>query len=229
MGFPGGSDGKASTCNSGDRVRFLGWEDPLEKEMAILSTLLPGKSHGRRSLIGHSPWGRKESDTTEWLHFHFPHIINYICLSMFFLLGQKPNKTHIWSYHSNHCWKVTSFLRVGAKSKLVTQSCLSWVGTGNSVFARLAPPLQAPYHWSAYSGWFSLLDCDAWKVCLRLRDNGLLAKPTHGDIIRFAPPLVIKEDEILEAVEIINKTILSFWGWWQFSVAPGSQLETCSS
>uniref|UniRef100_A0ABI7WPD1 Ornithine aminotransferase n=1 Tax=Felis catus TaxID=9685 RepID=A0ABI7WPD1_FELCA len=53
-------------------------------------------------------------------------------------------------------------------------------------------------------------DCDAWKVCLRLRDNGLLAKPTHGDIIRFAPPLVIKEDEIQESVEIINKTILSF-------------------
>lgn len=53
-------------------------------------------------------------------------------------------------------------------------------------------------------------DYDAWKVCLRLRDNGLLAKPTHGDIIRFAPPLVIKEDEILESVEIINKTVLSF-------------------
>lgn len=53
-------------------------------------------------------------------------------------------------------------------------------------------------------------DYDAWKVCLRLRDNGLLAKPTHGDIIRLAPPLVIKEDEIQEAVEIINKTILSF-------------------
>ena len=33
--------------------------------------LLPGKSHGRRSLVGCSPWGRKESDTTEWLHFHF--------------------------------------------------------------------------------------------------------------------------------------------------------------
>lgn len=58
-------------------------------------------------------------------------------------------------------------------------------------------------------GHFSL-DYDAWKVCLRLRDNGLLAKPTHGDIIRFAPPLVIKEDEIQESVEIINKTILSF-------------------
>uniref|UniRef100_A0A8B9QIM0 Ornithine aminotransferase n=1 Tax=Apteryx owenii TaxID=8824 RepID=A0A8B9QIM0_APTOW len=53
-------------------------------------------------------------------------------------------------------------------------------------------------------------DCDAWKVCLRLRDNGLLAKPTHGDIIRLAPPLVIKEDEIRECIEIIHKTLLSF-------------------
>ncbi|XP_008592498.1 PREDICTED: ornithine aminotransferase, mitochondrial isoform X2 [Galeopterus variegatus] len=53
-------------------------------------------------------------------------------------------------------------------------------------------------------------DYDAWNVCLRLRDNGLLAKPTHGDIIRLAPPLVIKEDEIRESVEIIIKTILSF-------------------
>ncbi|NWW82130.1 OAT protein, partial [Climacteris rufus] len=53
-------------------------------------------------------------------------------------------------------------------------------------------------------------DCDAWKVCLRLRDHGLLAKPTHGDIIRLAPPLVIKEDEIRESIDIIHKTILSF-------------------
>ena len=45
------------------RVRSLGWEDPLEKEMA------PGKSHGQRSLVGYSPWGRKQSDTTEGLHF----------------------------------------------------------------------------------------------------------------------------------------------------------------
>ncbi|TNN03440.1 hypothetical protein fugu_000469, partial [Takifugu bimaculatus] len=41
-------------------------------------------------------------------------------------------------------------------------------------------------------------DCDAWKVCLRLRDNGLLAKPTHGDIIRLAPPLTINEEELHE-------------------------------
>ncbi len=47
---------------------------------------------------------------------------------------------------------------------------------------------------------------EAWDVCLKLRDNGLLAKPTHGDIIRFAPPLVINEEQIMECVEIIKKT-----------------------
>ncbi|XP_077992314.1 ornithine aminotransferase, mitochondrial-like [Glandiceps talaboti] len=51
---------------------------------------------------------------------------------------------------------------------------------------------------------------DAWKVCMRLRDNGLLAKPTHGDIIRFAPPLNITKDQLQECIEIINKTILSY-------------------
>uniref|UniRef100_A0A3B4AS56 Ornithine aminotransferase n=1 Tax=Periophthalmus magnuspinnatus TaxID=409849 RepID=A0A3B4AS56_9GOBI len=53
-------------------------------------------------------------------------------------------------------------------------------------------------------------DYDAWKVCLRLRDNGLLAKPTHGDIIRFAPPLTISEPELRNCIDIINRTIMSF-------------------
>ncbi|MDR1974214.1 MAG: ornithine--oxo-acid transaminase [Bacteroidales bacterium] len=47
----------------------------------------------------------------------------------------------------------------------------------------------------------------AWDVCLALRDNGLLAKPTHQHIIRFAPPLVINEQELLDAVAIIEKTL----------------------
>ena len=47
----------------------LGWEDPLEKEMATTPVPLPGKSHGQRSLVGYSPWGRNDSDTTEKLHF----------------------------------------------------------------------------------------------------------------------------------------------------------------
>ncbi|GAB6026334.1 hypothetical protein CHUAL_012540 [Chamberlinius hualienensis] len=53
-------------------------------------------------------------------------------------------------------------------------------------------------------------DYNAWDVCLRLRDNGLLAKPTHGDTIRFAPPLCISQDQVQECAEIICKTISSF-------------------
>jgi ornithine--oxo-acid transaminase len=51
---------------------------------------------------------------------------------------------------------------------------------------------------------------DAWDVCIALKENGLLAKPTHGDIIRFAPPLVITEDQIRECVAIIKTTLESF-------------------
>lgn len=47
----------------------------------------------------------------------------------------------------------------------------------------------------------------AWKLCLRLKDNGLLAKPTHGDKIRLAPPLVITKDQLLEAVSIIRASL----------------------
>ncbi len=50
----------------------------------------------------------------------------------------------------------------------------------------------------------------AWNICLRLRDNGLLAKPTHGNIIRFAPPLVMTEDQLLDCVSIITKTLKEF-------------------
>jgi ornithine--oxo-acid transaminase len=50
----------------------------------------------------------------------------------------------------------------------------------------------------------------AWEVCMRLRDNGLLTKPTHGDTIRLAPPLVLTEEQCLEAADIIRKTIKSF-------------------
>ena len=51
---------------------------------------------------------------------------------------------------------------------------------------------------------------NAWDVCLKLRDNGLLAKPTHGDIIRFAPPLSINEKQLIECISIIKNTIYFF-------------------
>ena len=57
--FPGGSDGKASVCNAGDLGSILGaGRSPGE-------ALLPGKSYAQRSLVGYSPWGPKESETTE--------------------------------------------------------------------------------------------------------------------------------------------------------------------
>ena len=50
----------------------------------------------------------------------------------------------------------------------------------------------------------------AWNLCLKLKDNGLLAKPTHGNIIRLAPPLVISYEQLLDCVAIIEKTVLEF-------------------
>jgi ornithine--oxo-acid transaminase len=50
----------------------------------------------------------------------------------------------------------------------------------------------------------------AWDVCMALKENGLLAKPTHGNIIRFAPPLVMNEEELMDCVQIIIKTLKTF-------------------
>ena len=70
--FPGGSDGKASVYNAGNPGSIPGLgRSPGEGNGNPYPVLLAGKSHGQRSLVGYSPWGRKESDTTERLHFHF--------------------------------------------------------------------------------------------------------------------------------------------------------------
>jgi len=50
----------------------------------------------------------------------------------------------------------------------------------------------------------------AWDLCMKLRDNGLLAKPTHGNIIRFAPPLVMTEEQLMDCIAIIKKTLSEF-------------------
>jgi len=50
----------------------------------------------------------------------------------------------------------------------------------------------------------------AWNICINMKNNGLLAKPTHGNIIRFAPPLVMTEDQLFECIEIIRKTLLAY-------------------
>ena len=52
----------------------------------------------------------------------------------------------------------------------------------------------------------------AWDICVALKENGLLAKPTHGNIIRFAPPLVMTEEQIHACCDIIEHTIREFEG-----------------
>ena len=72
MDFPGGSEVKMSAWNAGDQGLIPGsGRSPGDGNGNPLQFLLPGESHGGRSLVGYSPWGRKESDTTEQLHFHF--------------------------------------------------------------------------------------------------------------------------------------------------------------
>ena len=71
-GFPGSSDGKASAYNAGDPGSIpRSGRFPWRRKWQPTPVLLPGKSHGLRSLVGYSPWGCKESDMTERLHFHF--------------------------------------------------------------------------------------------------------------------------------------------------------------
>ena len=69
--FPGSSDGK-SVCLQCGRPGFDPWvrKIPWRRKWQPTLVFLPGKPHGQRSLVGYSPWGCKESDTTERLHFH---------------------------------------------------------------------------------------------------------------------------------------------------------------
>ena len=74
-GFPGGTSGKEITCQCRrhKRLGFNPWirKIPWRRKWHPTPVLLPGKPHGRRNLVGCSPWGCTESDTTERLHFHF--------------------------------------------------------------------------------------------------------------------------------------------------------------
>ena len=65
--FPGGSDGKESVCSAGDLDSITGPGRIPAEGNGNLSVFLPGEFHGQRSLVGYTPWGCKESDTTEQL------------------------------------------------------------------------------------------------------------------------------------------------------------------
>ena len=79
-------------------VRFLGWEDPLEKEVATHSSFLPGKVHGQRSLVSYSPWGHKESDMTEHTNTH--HTARYFYPH--FIVKETRFKNFLWNMVKDH-------------------------------------------------------------------------------------------------------------------------------
>ena len=95
-GFPGGSTGiePICQCTQETRVQSLGQEDPLQKEMATHSSILPWKIP-QRSMEGYSPWGCKESDTTEYAHTH-THTHTHTCVCIWVFWAQ-----HLESYISN--------------------------------------------------------------------------------------------------------------------------------
>ena len=110
--IPDGSDGK-SVCLQCGRAGFDPWIGKIRKWQPA-PVLLPGKSHGRRSLVGYSPWGCKDSDMTEWLHFTFrtqpvdcrTHWILRPCSTRVTVPGSYPQPINTLLTHCIHQWKV---------------------------------------------------------------------------------------------------------------------------
>ena len=100
-GFPGGSEGKGSACG---RPRFnprVG-KIPWRRQWHPTPVLLPGKSHGWRSLVGYSPWGGKGSDMTERLHFHFSSLIYNTVLVSSIQQSESVLYMHMCMYTCTH-------------------------------------------------------------------------------------------------------------------------------
>ena len=121
QGFPGGAVGKEATCQCRRHTTwgFDPWvgKIPWRRKWHPTPVLLPGKSHGQRSLVGYSPWGRKESDTTERLHFHFFH---FLSLWTFYALGLWLYLWIFWGFSEE--FERHSFLSLvsgGQRSKLL--------------------------------------------------------------------------------------------------------------
>ena len=93
-----------------------------------------------------------------------------------------------WCYEPSFRERMTSLMK---KTKLI--SLVRGKGLLNAIVINDSPQSQT-----------------AWNICLKFAENGLLAKPTHGNIIRLAPPLVITEDQLHECCDIIEKSVLAF-------------------
>ena len=88
-----GSEVKVSACNAGDLGSIPGLGRPWRRKWQPIPVFLPRESHGWSSLVGYTPWGRKESDTTERLHFHFHFLtsVSSLTTSPLLLHTQRPS------------------------------------------------------------------------------------------------------------------------------------------
>ena len=102
-----------------------------------------------------------------------------------------------WKWQRTGCWSMKTKLWLDIIVKLLF-STIKLVILQLTIYLHTWPQLYST-------------DINAWNVCLKLRDNGLVTKPTHGHIIQLAPPLVISEEQLLEATDIIKRTIGTLW------------------
>ena len=98
LGFPCGSAGKESACNAGDLGSIPSLGRSLERGMAPTAVFLPGEFHGQWSLVGYSPWGCKELDTTEWTKYTHNHSVEsyHLWLPSLWKEGTEKGKRYDW-------------------------------------------------------------------------------------------------------------------------------------
>ena len=140
-------------------VLFLWWQPT--------PVFLPGKSHGLRSLVGYSPWGRKESDTTEQLHFHFS--LSFSCEAFPFLLSLsdccQATQKRLFSFFIRHSLSLQvphalSVHKLDFISALLYKSVVRYYYTGNQSISVLRKKvLWDLISWCWFSGWTVFIQC----------------------------------------------------------------------
>ena len=100
------------------QVQSLGWEDPLEKEMATHFSILPWRIHGQRTLVGYSPWGHKESVT----HIYIPHICIYICMHTHIYISHGIQRNEVLMYATK--WMNLENIMPSERSQTKEASCM---------------------------------------------------------------------------------------------------------
>ena len=145
MGFPRWLSGKETTCQCRrcKRSGFYPWVGKISwsRKWQPTSVLLPGKSHGRRSLGGCSPWGRKELDTTEWLHFTFV-VIDCVVFQLL-------NCAWLWPHALQHTRLLCPPLspRVCSNSSPLSQWCYLTISLPPSPFPFNLSQTQDLFQW----------------------------------------------------------------------------------